>query len=71
MRDAAGVDDVAEKAEVDQVEAHRGIPHLRDSRSQDTSNPHGFEPFQGVSFVTGEVKSSQKFAPLNAVMKSR
>jgi hypothetical protein len=71
MRDASGIDDMAKKAEIDQIEAHRGIPNLRDSRSQDTSNPHGFEAFQGVSFVAGEVKRSRKFVSLNAVMNSR
>jgi hypothetical protein len=45
MRDAASINDMATKAEIDQIEAHRGIPYLRNSRSQDTSNPHGFEAF--------------------------
>jgi hypothetical protein len=56
MGDAARLDHMAEQAQVGQVEAHVGIPILRNPRRQALPIAHGFEPFQGIFFVLREVK---------------
>jgi hypothetical protein len=53
---------MAKQAEIDEVEAHLGIPILRDWRSLATPIAHGFEHSQGIFFATHEVKDARKIA---------